>query len=305
MLKILITGTNGLLGQKLVSLAAKRNGIEILGCGRGPCRITELPPNFQYAECDITNPGQVLVMFGGFSPDAVIHTAAMTNVDECELNPEACSLQNVEAVKDVIAACEKSGAHLIHLSTDFIFDGKDGPYKEEARPNPISIYGESKYEAEKMVKNASCAWSIVRTVLVYGIAPGLSRSNIILWVKDSLEKGKEIQVVDDQFRTPTLAEDLAMGCLLIAEKNAEGIFNISGKDFLTPYDMALQTADYFGLHKDLIKKASAATFSQPAKRPPRTGFIIEKAIRELGYAPHSFAEGIEILAGQMNQLSGS
>jgi len=305
MMKILITGTNGLLGQKLVSLAGKRNAIEILGCGRGPCRITEPPPNFQYAECDITNPGQVLAMFGGFSPDAVFHTAAMTNVDECELNPEACRMQNVEAVKNVIAACEEYGAHLIHLSTDFIFDGKDGPYNEEARPNPISIYGESKYEAEKLVKNASCTWSIVRTVLVYGIARGLSRSNIILWVKDSLEKGKEIQVVDDQFRTPTLAEDLALGCLLIAEKKAEGMFNISGKDFLTPYDMALQTADYFGLNKNLIKKASAATFSQPAKRPPRTGFTIEKASQELGYAPHSFAEGIEILAGQMNQLSGS
>jgi dTDP-4-dehydrorhamnose reductase len=124
-----------------------------------------------------------------FLPDAVIHTAAMTNVDECELNPEACRIQNVEAVKNVIAACEKTGAHLIHLSTDFIFDGKDGPYDEMAIPNPISIYGQSKLDAENLVMAASCPWSIVRTVLVYGIAPGLSRSNIILWVKASLEQG--------------------------------------------------------------------------------------------------------------------
>jgi dTDP-4-dehydrorhamnose reductase len=106
-------------------------------------------------------------------------------------------------------------------------------------------------------------------------------------------------VVDDQFRTPTLAEDLAAGCLLIAEKKATGIFNISGRDFLTPYEMAMQTADYFGLNKNLIKKASAATFSQPAKRPPRTGFIISKAENILGYQPHSFSEGIAILSRQI------
>jgi dTDP-4-dehydrorhamnose reductase len=136
-------------------------------------------------------------------------------------------------------------------------------------------------------------------VLVYGIAPGLSRTNIILWVKASLEQGKQIQVVDDQFRSPTLAEDLAQGCLLIAEKKATGVFNISGKDFLTPYQMANQTADYFGLDKSLIVKASAATFSQPAKRPPRTGFDISKAENLLGYRPHSFLEGIRIVEGQL------
>jgi dTDP-4-dehydrorhamnose reductase len=260
-----------------------------------------LPENIQYESCDITQKEEVQKLFASFRPDVAIHTAAMTNVDECELNPESCQLQNVEAVKNVMAACENTGAHLIHLSTDFIFDGEAGPYDEEALPNPVSIYGHSKLQAEELVKKAACPWSIVRTVLVYGIAPGLSRSNIILWVKGSLEKGKEIQVVDDQFRTPTLAEDLAAGCLLIAEKKAEGIFNISGKDFLTPYEMALQTADFFGLDKNLIRKASAATFSQPARRPPRTGFIISKAEKVLGYHPHSFQEGIEMLSYQIGR----
>lgn len=298
-MKILITGANGLLGQKLVSRAGKKTGISLLATGRGPCRILDLPGNVFYEICDIAHSEEITSCCVEFRPDMVIHTAAMTNVDECELNPEACRIQNVEAVKNVIAACEKTGAHLIHLSTDFIFDGEGGPYDETAKPNPISIYGQSKLDAERLVMAASCPWSIVRTVLVYGIAPGLSRSNIILWVKASLEQGKEIQVVDDQFRTPTLAEDLADGCLLIAEKRAEGIFNISGKDFLTPYEMAIQTADYFGLDKTLIKKASAATFSQPAKRPPRTGFIISKAENILGYQPHSFSEGIAILSRQI------
>jgi dTDP-4-dehydrorhamnose reductase len=127
----------------------------------------------------------------------------------------------------------------------------------------------------------------------------MSRSNIVLWVKNSLEQGKTIQVVNDQWRTPTLAEDLAIGCYLAATKNARGIYNISGKDFLSPYDIAIQTADYFGLDKSLIKKTDSTQFKQPARRPLTTGFIIEKARIELGYEPHSFLEGIRILAEQM------
>lgn len=298
-MNILITGANGLLGQKLVWLLESKPHFSTFATGRGACRITLPEPQFQYQTLDITSAAATEAVFDEIKPDTVIHTAAMTHVDECELHPLDCHLQNVEAVKNVIAACEKTGAHLIHLSTDFIFDGKDGPYKETDAPNPISIYGQSKLDAENLVMRASCPWTIVRTVLVYGIAPGLSRSNIILWVKSNLEQGKEIQVVDDQFRTPTLAEDLAEACLLIAEKKATGIFNISGKDFLTPYEMAIQTADFFHLNKSLIKRADSSTFSQPAKRPPRTGFDISKAREILGYQPRSFQEGIEILSRQI------
>ena len=143
--------------------------------------------------------------------------------------------------------------------------------------------------------------AIARTVLVYGIVGDMSRTNIILWVKNSLEAGKSINVVTDQFRTPTLAENLAMGCWLIAKNEAKGIFNISGKDFLTPFEMAIKTANFFDLDKTLIKSADSSTFSQPAKRPPRTGFIIDKAISILGYKPHSFDEGIKIVAQQVTE----
>jgi len=299
-MKIVITGANGLLGQKLVDLLGSKPEIQVLATGLGPCRILNLPPNVHYQTCDITKPEELSIVTKPFRPDVVIHSAAMTNVDECELNPEKCHLLNVVATKNMLDVCERFGSHLIHLSTDFIFDGKSGPYSEYDVPNPISIYGQSKLDAETLIQKVDrFPWSIVRTVLVYGIAPGLSRSNIILWVQASLEQGKGIEVVDDQFRTPTLAEDLAAGCILIAEKKATGIFNISGKDFLTPYQMALKTAEYFGLDASLITKATASTFSQPAKRPPRTGFIIEKARNELGYNPHSFDEGIRILEKQL------
>lgn len=304
-MKILITGANGLLGQKLIELLGHDPAKLVLATGQGPCRILHLSDNCRYQTLDISQMEEVQKVVNEFQPQAVIHAAALTNVDECELNPEKCQLLNVTATNFVLRASETVNALFVHLSTDFIFDGDHGPYDEEAVPNPISIYGHSKLEAEKLVQKAKCPWAIVRTILVYGIAPGLSRNNIVLWVKSSLEQGKTIQVVDDQFRTPTLAEDLADGCIRIVNHKATGIFNIGGKELLTPYAMAQATAHYFHLDSSLIQKASAATFSQPAKRPPRTGLVIDKAKEILGYDPHPFSEGIGILAHQIEQENKS
>ena len=295
---ILITGSNGLLGQKLVDLLSKEENIRLIATAKGDNRLPN-QEGYVYQSLDITDSQQVNEVFAAYKPQIVIHTAAMTNVDTCESDLEGCESLNVKAVEYLVNACEKHGSFLCHLSTDFIFDGADGPYDEEATPNPISIYGESKLKAEKIIQASSIRWAIARTVLVFGIVPDMSRTNIILWVKKSLEEGKQINVVTDQFRAPTLAEGLAMGCWLIAQKEAEGIFNISGEELLTPYEMAIQTAEYFHLPKELIKPADSSTFTQPAKRPPRTGFILDKAKRVLGYQPRSFNEGIALLAKQI------
>ncbi|GAB3327306.1 dTDP-4-dehydrorhamnose reductase [Larkinella ripae] len=296
--RILITGSNGLLGQKLVDLLGQQPNVELIATARGANRLPA-SESYTYQSMDITNRQQVLEVVGTTQPDVVIHTAAMTNVDQCEAEKEACWAQNVLAVEYLIEACRATNAFLAHVSTDFIFDGSAGPYDEDAEANPISFYGWSKYAAEKAVIHSGIPWAIARTVLVYGIAHDMSRTNIILWVKKSLEDGKTIKVVTDQWRTPTLAEDLALGCWLIADQKAEGIFNISGKDFLTPYEMAIKTATYFQLDQSLISQADSSTFSQPARRPPRTGFVLDKPRRVLGYEPKSFEEGIAVLAGQI------
>ncbi|GAA5025744.1 NAD(P)-dependent oxidoreductase [Marivirga lumbricoides] len=301
-MKILITGSNGLLGQKLVQLITTIGKHELIATARGENRLPA-DESYKYLSLDITNEKEVMQTIEKERPDVIINTAAMTNVDQCETEKENCWKLNVDAVKYLINASEKINAFLLHLSTDFIFDGEGGPYKEEDTPNPVSYYGESKLAAEKLLLESHIDWAIARTVLVYGIAHDMSRSNIILWVKKSLEEGKNINVVDDQWRSPTLAEDLAQGCFLIVEKKARGIFNISGKDFMTPYEMAIQTADYFKLDKALITKTDGSKFKQTAKRPPRTGFILDKAYKVLDYKPHSFKEGIAILSGQLNQLS--
>ncbi|MHA8082601.1 SDR family oxidoreductase [Aquirufa sp. A-Brett2-15D] len=300
--RILITGSNGLLGQKLVDLLSKQSSVELIATARGNNRLPETE-GYTYASLDITVQEEVLAIFDQFKPHVVIHTAAMTNVDTCETDREGCDVLNVNSVAYLIEACEKHGTYLCHLSTDFIFDGADGPYTEEGIANPISYYGESKLKAEQLLLASNIRWSIARTVLVYGIVPDMSRSNIVLWVKKSLEDGKTIQVVTDQFRTPTLAEDLAMGCWLLAKDEVEDIFNISGSDFLTPYEMAVMTADYYGLDKSLLQKADSSTFTQTAKRPARTGFILDKAKKVLGYSPRTFQEGIAIMAQQVADLS--
>ena len=297
MINLLVTGANGLLGQKLSLLLDQDPSFLLTATARA--KLSILLAKGKFEPLDVTDEKAVLDVFSKIKPEVVIHTAAMTQVDQCETDREACWKNNVSAVGHLVNACEKFNTHLVHISTDFVFDGSHGPLDESAIPNPISYYGESKYAAEKILQQSKISWSILRTVLVYGLVKDQSRSNIVLWVKNSLESGKAIQVVNDQWRTPTLAEDLAMGCRLAAQKKAKGIFHISGEEMMTPYDIAMRTAEFFKLDKSLIKATDSNHFKQPARRPMKTGFIIEKAKKELGYKPHSFEEGLKVIQQQL------
>jgi len=298
-MKVLITGSNGLLGQHLITLLSKDDRYEVIATGRGPNRLPQ-QEGYIYEPVNLRENGSVQQLFQKHKPDAVIHTGAMAQVDECEKNKDACWDTNVGATRYLVHAAESCNAFFLLLSTDFVFDGLVGAYGEEDPVNPINYYGSSKVAAERLVKNSKLAsWAVVRTVLVYGIAADPKRSNMITWVKNNLEQGKKIKVVDDQWRTPTLVQDLAEGCQLIVDKKANGFYNICGKDKLTPYDMAIQTAEYFKLDVNLIEKVGSSSFSQPAKRPAKTGLTIDKAANELGFQPHSFAEGLEIVATEL------
>ncbi len=296
-MRVLVTGCNGLLGQKLAGLLSREPDVELLVTNRGQARGDVGKLNFM--SLDVTNEEEVKRTIAQSKPEVVIHTAAMTQVDQCETDRENCWLNNVTAVHYVAKASEDVAAQLIHLSTDFVFDGTSGPLDETAQPGPISYYGESKLASEQAVQNLRTPWTIIRTVLVYGLTPDMGRQNIVLWVKTSLEEGKTIRVVNDQWRTPTLAEDLAMGCWLAAKKKATGIFHVSGPEMMTPYQIAKRTADHFGLDKGLVQETNSREFKQPARRPARTGFIIEKAKRELGYKPHNFGEGLKVISSQL------
>jgi len=297
--KVLVTGTNGLLGQKLVHQLHNHPSLELIATSRGDNRITKLK-NFRYYSLDITSPIEVEKIFNEVKPDVVINTAAMTNVDACETNKESCWKLNVDAVDYLITECQKHNSHLIHLSTDFVFDGEAGPYRETDEPNPLSYYGTSKLAAEKLFEDSDIKWSIARTIIVYGIVEDMSRSNIVLWAKGALEKQQKLTIVNDQFRSPTLAEDLAAGCLAIAEKEALGIFHLSGKDFMSIVELVRRVAKFYHLDDSYVEEISSASLNQAAKRPPKTGFVLDKAKKILGYEPRSFEEGMLHLEQQLN-----
>lgn len=302
MKRILVTGSNGLLGQKITDLSLSDPEIELIASSKGPNRHP-VKEGYRYEELDILDPLSIKMLVDKHHPDTIINTAAMTNVDTCETERENCYALNVEAVKYLVEVCESRNIQLIHISTDFIFDGEKGPYSEYDTPNPLSYYGQTKLEAEKLIQGSSCPWVILRTIIVYGIVNDMSRSNIVLWAKGALEKGDHINVVNDQWRMPTLAEDLAGCCLLAAKKNAQGIFNASGKDLMSIIELVERVAEYWKLDKSLIRPISADSLNQTAKRPKKTGFILDKAIRELDYNPRSFEEGLAFLDTQLKSRS--
>lgn len=303
-MKILVTGSNGLLGQKLIYALKLNPAVELHATGRGVNRLVD-ETGYRYWEADLTDKQVCSDTIRGIMPDCIIHTAAMTDVDACERDPEACQKNNVDAVRFLLDACAGLSTHVIYLSTDFVFDGKAGPYRETDPTGPLSVYARSKWHAEQLIMNSGLPWTIIRTMIIYGVTDDRQRSNIVLWTKRSLESGQSIRVISDQLRGPTLAEDLASACVQAALKKSTGLFHVSGKEVMSILDIAYAVADFFKLDKSLIAPVTTAALGQPALRPLRTGFIIEKAEQELGYHPHSLQEGLEIVAKQLASKESS
>ena len=296
--KVLVTGSNGLLGQKIIYSLIERKDIDLLATSKGLNRLIT-KSGYRYVDLDITKNEEVKKVFENENPDAVINCAAMTNVDYCEENQDSCWEINVKAVENLAKSCEVSKSHLLHLSTDFVFDGKSGPYNENDKPNPLHFYAKSKLKSEEIVKKIMTNWTIARTIIIYGITDNMSRSNIVLWAKKEIENGNTINVVNDQLRSPTLAEDLAKGCISIIDKSAFGLYHLSGPKTYSILDLVHKVADFYNLDKSLILPVTSASLNQSATRPLSTGFDIAKAREDLDFNPVDFLEGIKIMDQQI------
>jgi len=296
--KVLVTGSNGLLGQKIIYSLIERKDIDLLASSKGLNRLIT-KSGYKYIDLDITKNDEVKKVFENETPDAVINCAAMTNVDYCEENQDSCWEINVNAVENLAKSCEVSKSHLLHLSTDFVFDGKSGPYIENDKPNPLHFYAKSKLKSEEIVKKIMTNWTIARTIIIYGITDNMSRSNIVLWAKSEIGKGNTINVINDQYRSPTLAEDLAKGCISIIDKSAYGLYHLSGPKTYSILDLVYQVADFYNLDKSLILPVTSASLNQSATRPLSTGFDITKAKKDLDFNPVDFLEGIKIMDQQI------
>lgn len=292
-MKILVTGANGFIGFYIVKKLLLQLHT-VIATGKGTCRIPFTNhPGFIYAEMDFTDPYAIDNVFEKYQPEVVIHCGAMGKPDECEQNQAMAYMVNVEATVHLLVNAEVFKSFFIFISTDFVFDGEgQGMYKETDERKAVNYYGRTKIEAEDAVMEYAYDWCIVRTVLVYG-KPQAGRDNILTTVKNKIEKGEGYNVFDDQVRTPTYVEDIADAVSSIIEKKATGIYHISGEEILTPYEMAVKTEELFNLNTSLIKKVTANEISQPAKRPLKTGFNIQKAKDDLGFKPTPFAIGLK------------
>jgi dTDP-4-dehydrorhamnose reductase len=291
MVKVIITGSNGLLGQSLLNLLLQqKQQYDVIGFSRGENRSGR--EDFLYVSIDLTDKALLEKEIIKINPDFIIHTAAMTQVDACETNKMACDLLNVEVVQWLVEISKELNIHIIHISTDFIFDGKKGYYLETDTPNPLSYYGLSKLKSEEALKISKIDYTILRTILVYGKVFDMSRNNIVLWVRKILSERKEITIVNDQYRMPTYVEDLAMACKIAIDKKAIGVFNISSNQLLSIYEIAQQIAEVFNLDTTFIKPISSVTLNQTALRPAKTGFDLTKTKKELEFYPKSFKEDL-------------
>ena len=232
-------------------------------------------------------------LFDHICPDAVVNCSALSVPDYCEQHHDEAYALNVSAVENLAHCCEHQGSRFIHLSTDFVFDGKSGSlYTEEDVPAPLNYYGVTKYQGEQAVASICRNYAVARVVVVYGKALPGQHGNVLQLVKNRLEAGQEIRVVSDQYRTPTWVADIADGVERLVHSDNSGIYHICGPEHLSIAEMAYRVADYFGLDRSLIRPVTTEEMQEATPRPRNSGLSIEKAKRELGYRPHTLEEGL-------------
>ena len=298
MKRILITGSNGLLGQKIVELLSRSSSYNLLLTSKQEQSVFE-EETLPYRQLDATDKQEVRKVVDEIEPDVIIHTAAMTNVDQCEIEREAAWRSNVGSMENLVHAAKLVGARVIHLSTDYVFDGKNGPYDECARPNPLGYYGRTKLASENVLHTSGILHTIVRTMVLYGVGYGV-KLNFILWLLKNLSEGKPIKVVDDQIGNPTLVDDLAYAIIKIMELERTGLYHIAGPDLVSRYDFALAFAQAFNFKPELITPIKTTALKQPAPRPLKSGFITLKAQTDLDLKMSGIRHGLMVFKNQMD-----
>ncbi len=297
--RVLIIGCNGLLGQKVTELFVRGSSFTITLASLEPKPLQAFP-SVEYVPFDMTSKKEVRQLVYGCEPDVIINCAAMTNVDACENERELAWKINVGGLENLIEAARRSNARIFHVSSDYIFDGKAGPYTEDDRPEPLSYYGKTKLAGENALRVSGLEYFIARTMVLYGYAPG-TKMNFALWLFQSLEKKTPVRVVDDQFGNPTLADDLAYGIMRGVELERTGIYNIAGREIVHRHEFATRLALAFDHDPSLIIPIKTSSLNQPAARPLKSGLITLKAEVELGIKPSNVDEGIAILKSQLSR----
>lgn len=302
-MKILIIGGSGLLGCKTAKLAVKLNHDVFITYLLRPMKI-EGSTAFKLDKCERDS---VFSLFEKVKPEVVIDTAALHNVNYCEAHKDEAWKVNVEGTRNVAEACKKINGKMIFISTDYVFDGKKGFYNENDEPNPLNYYGKTKLEAEKILRSLELEYLIARTSVIYGWNPseisGLKSSsgksmNFVIWTLKKLRNKEPVQIVTDQFSSPTLADNLAEVLLVMASSNKSGVYHTAGKSCLNRYEFALKIAEIFNLDKNLIKPTTSDVFKQVAERPKRCCLDVNKAEKDFGVKFLTVEQGLHEMKKQ-------
>lgn len=284
---LLIVGASGFLGRALCDAP-----------GAGWCLVPASRSGAAHMRVDLTRPDAVEAAVMTARPRWVINAAAMTSVDGCELHPDAARAVHVDGTRHLVRACEKAGCGLVFLSTNYVFDGQDGPYAESDVPRPLNVYGQSKLEGEALVLGADCPGIVVRTAVLYGYRPGC-RVNFVTWAMGALARGEAIRVVTDEWANPTCADDLAAFLLALCRTDFQGLVHFGGRDFLTRFEMVERLCAVFNFDMGLVTPIASAEFGQPARRPRRAGLRIDLALRVCNLAQDGFDDHLRRLSDRI------
>ncbi len=291
---IMIVGAGGKVAAACIHLFLQETDWNLaLLSAREIAQASDYPDRAQVIQCGATEVNDVRQIALKVRPRIIINAAAMTNVDGCESDKQLANTLNVKAVENLARVCKVIDAHLIHFSTDYIFNGQKGPYAEADLPDPINYYGKTKLGGENAILSSSISSTIIRTNIVYGKAPGV-KTDFVTWVREKCIAGERITIADDQFGNPTACDDLALAVMRVIEKGRRGIYHVAGADYLDRYDFAKRIAAFFSLSDENIVPVKTTELSLAAKRPLRAGLITLKAETELGIKPTSIAHGLEV-----------
>lgn len=274
--KVLVVGSNGLLGQKAVIAFCKKYDVTTAGIEKHPYTNRE----FDYLKLDITSLDQIEKVVNECQPNIIFNAAAYTQVDQAEIDRDLCYAVNVIGVKQLASICAQNKITLVHISTDYVFDGKKGDYCEADLPNPLGYYGRTKFEGEQAVQRSNCNFIIARTAVLFGYGVNI-QTNFVLWALNALKENKPIRVVDDQIGNPTIAENLAQTCFKLVEKDSFGLFHVAGAEPISRYHLAVAVAKEFDWNEKLITRIKSKEFPQKAPRPMDVSLNVSK-VQSLG-----------------------
>ena len=295
MKKILIIGANGFTGRQILNDLSVHTQYKVTGCSLHPDILPNDAGKYRFIETDIRNEANIKRLFEEVQPDVVINCSALSVPDYCETHHEEAYLTNVTAVSQLAVFCEEYKSRFIHLSTDFVFDGKINEdagllYTEEDIPTPVNYYGYTKWKGEEKVAETCSSYAIVRVAIVYDRALPGQHGNIVQLVMNRLKAGQEIRVVSDQWRTPTYVGDVSDGVQRLIAHTTNGIFHICGVECMSIAEIAYQVADYMGLDHSLIHPVTTEEMNETTPRPRFSGMSIDKARTMLGYKPQKLKE---------------